>query len=131
MFLRAIAVWLILVVLAILNGTVRNFLIAPLVGDRAAHIISSITLGLLIFAAAWLFIRWLNPASAQQTLWLGFFWLILTILFEFGAGRYLFKNPWEKLLADYNIFKGRIWILVLFATLLAPFLTARRRGLFH
>lgn len=31
-------------------------------------------------------------------------------------------NPWEKLLADYNIFAGRLWILVLLNNLLAPLL---------
>ncbi len=131
MFLRAAAVWLLLVPLAILNGTVRNYLLVPLVGNGAAHVISSLTLSALILAAAWLFIGWIHPASAGQALGLGCFWLALTVLFEFGAGHYLFKNPWEKLLADYNVFKGRVWVLVLLATLLAPYVTARLRGLFQ
>ncbi len=129
MILRAFAVWLILVALAILNGTVRNFLIVPLVCDRAAHFIGSIMLSILIFVISWLFIGWMRPNFVGQALGLGFFWLLLTVLFEFGAGHYLFGNPWEKLLADYNIFRGRIWILVLFVTLLAPSLAARLRGL--
>ncbi|HXF48456.1 MAG TPA: hypothetical protein VNL73_03390 [Verrucomicrobiae bacterium] len=128
MLLRAFAIWLILVPLAILNGTVRNYLLVPLVGNGAAHIISSVTLSILIFAVAWFFIGWIHPASAQQALGLGFFWLVLTVLFEFGAGHYLFKNPWEKLLADYDVFKGRVWILVLLATLFAPYAAARMRG---
>ena len=129
MLLRAAAIWLLLVILAILNGTVRNYLLAPLTGNGAAHIISSVTLSILIFATAWLFIGWIHPATAAQVLGVSIFWLLLTVLFEFGAGHYLFKNPWEKLLADYNIFKGRVWILVLFATLLAPYWAARARGL--
>jgi hypothetical protein len=66
----------------------------------------------------------------MQALGVGLFWLLFTVLFEFGAGHYLFRNPWEQLLADYNIFKGRIWVLVLLATLFAPYWAARLRGLF-
>ncbi|MCI0405203.1 MAG: hypothetical protein L0Z48_11395 [candidate division Zixibacteria bacterium] len=131
MLLRAAAVWLILTLPAMLYGTVRNFLIAPFVGNGVAHIISSITLSILIFAVGWVFIGWIHPNTSRQALGLGFFRLLLTVLFEFGAGHYLFKNPWEKLLADYNVFKGRVWVLVLWATLLAPYWAARARGLFH
>jgi hypothetical protein len=56
MLLRAAAVWFLLVILAILNGTVRNYLLVPLVGNGTAHVISSVTLSILIFAVAWLFI---------------------------------------------------------------------------
>jgi hypothetical protein len=131
MLLRAFAIWLILVVLAILNGTIRNYLILPLAGEKAAHIISSVTLSILIIAVAWFSIGWIHPNTVGEAIGLGCFWLVLTVLFEFGAGHYLFKNSWEKLLADYNIFKGRIWVLVLLATLFAPYLAVRIRGLFQ
>jgi len=37
----------------------------------------------------------------------------LTVAFEFLAGHYVFGTPWHQLVADYNIFRGRIWVLVL------------------
>jgi hypothetical protein len=40
--------------------------------------------------------------------------------FELLAGHYVFGNSWEKLLADYNLFRGRIWALVLIIILFAP-----------
>jgi hypothetical protein len=40
--------------------------------------------------------------------------------FELLAGHYVFGNSWEKLLADYNLFRGRIWVLVLIVILFAP-----------
>ncbi|MCI0329918.1 MAG: hypothetical protein L0196_03055 [candidate division Zixibacteria bacterium] len=128
MLFRALAVWLLLVALAILNAGARNAWITPVAGELAGHVISSITFGVIIFAVAWLFVGWMRPANRAQALGLGFFWLLLTVLFEFGAGHYLFGNSWEKLVADYNIFRERIWVLVLLATFLAPFLTARLRG---
>ena len=44
----------------------------------------------------------------------------LTVSFEFGFGRLVMKHSWERLLHDYNILEGRVWILVLLWTLLAP-----------
>lgn len=48
--------------------------------------------------------------------------MILTILFEFVFGHYVIKNPWQKLLADYNILKGRLWSLLLLTELISPLL---------
>jgi len=53
-------------------------------------------------------------------------WLAMTLAFEFGAGHYLFHTPWAALIADYNILRGRLWILVLAATLTAPTAEPRR-----
>jgi hypothetical protein len=47
-------------------------------------------------------------------------WLLLTLAFEFLAGHSLFGKPWDMLLADYDVVRGRIWVLVLMSTLLAP-----------
>lgn len=44
----------------------------------------------------------------------------MTIAFEFLAGHYVFGHPRQTLIADYDVFQGRIWILVLLANLLAP-----------
>lgn len=40
--------------------------------------------------------------------------------FEFLAEHYVFGNSWERLIGDYNVFRGRIWILVLLMNLFAP-----------
>jgi hypothetical protein len=53
----------------------------------------------------------------------------LTLAFEFLAGHYLFGNPWSKLLADYNLLRGHIWVLVLITTAFGPLLSAYGRGL--
>jgi len=38
---------------------------------------------------------------------------------------------WATLFADYNLLRGRIWILVLVATFIAPWLAGRVRGLWE
>lgn len=52
----------------------------------------------------------------------------LTLGFEFGAGRYAGK-PWSVILADYDVMRGRLWVLVPIITFLAPYWVGRARGL--
>jgi hypothetical protein len=51
---------------------------------------------------------------------IGVMWLAMTLTFEFVAGHFLFRTEWSTLLADYNLLAGRLWILVLVATTIAP-----------
>lgn len=60
---------------------------------------------------------------------IGLLWMVMTLGFEFGAGHFLFKKPWSELLLDYNIAKGRIWVLVPIVTATAPWLMAKLRDL--
>jgi hypothetical protein len=55
----------------------------------------------------------------------GALWVGLTVAFEFGFGHYVMGAPWEVLLADYDILRGRLWPLVLAANLVAPLLAGR------
>lgn len=131
MLLRAMLVWLLLCAVAVANGTVRQFLLVPAVGPYAGHVLSSVSLSLLILLVAWLSIRWIGPATVQQAWLVGVLWLSATVAFEFLAGHYLFRNPWAKLLADYDVRQGRVWVLVLVATLLAPRWAAGAREVIH
>ena len=131
MILRALIVWLALCAVAVANGTVRQFLLPPAVGPYAGHVISSVTLSLLILLMAWLSIRWIGPATVQQAWLVGVLWLSATVAFEFLAGHYLFRNPWPKLLADYDVRQGRVWVVVLVTTLLAPRWAAGAREVIH
>ena len=81
---------------------------------------------LVILFATWLTIGWIGPTTARQAVAVGALWVGLTLAFEFGVGHYGFGNPWAELLADYDLRRGRIWILVLLTTLLAPLLTLTR-----
>jgi len=120
MTVRALLAWLLILVLAILNGAFRQGLLIPRLGERAGHIISTLLLSLLVLVASWFLIPWVRPASTRDAWFIGVFWVGLTLGFEFLAGHYLFGNAWEKLFADYNLAAGRIWVLVLITTFIAP-----------
>ena len=129
MILRALAVWLILLILAVLNGGLRDTQLSPRLGDTVGRGISTLLLCGLIVLATWLTIGWIRPGGSREALAVGALWVALTLAFEFGVGHYGFGKPWPELLADYDLSRGRIWIAVLVVTLLAPWWTARSRGL--
>jgi hypothetical protein len=60
---------------------------------------------------------------------LGIAWLTITVLFELAFGHWVAGHPWSRLLADYNILAGRLWVFVLLTTALAPWLMGRMRRL--
>ncbi len=122
-FLYALGIWFIFVMVAILNGALRDSFLAPKVGEYAGHVISTVILICVILVVTYLFISNLKIAYTKTDLLLiGAFWLILTILFEFIFGHYVMGNSWSTLFADYNILRGRVWSLVLLTTFIAPLL---------
>jgi hypothetical protein len=129
MIWRALGVWLFILLLANVNGAVREFWIVPALGPTAGRAISSVVLSLLVLLLTWITVDWIQPATRRDALKVGVFWVGLTLAFEFLVGHYLFRKPWAALLEDYDLSRGRIWILVLVVVLLAPLWTARLRGL--
>jgi hypothetical protein len=129
MLTRAFGVWCVLLAVAFANGFVRVAWLIPSAGDRTGHIVSALTLSFAIALISWLTIGWIRPETSGDALGVGAFWLGLTLAFEFLAGHYLFGNPWETVLADYNVFDGRIWILVLITTAVSPLVTSWASGL--
>ena len=120
MFRRGVVVWLAILVLANVNGALRELVLRPALGEAAGRAVSTLMLALLVLLLAWLTIRWIGPRTGKESLLLGAVWLLLTLAFEFGAGHYLFHKPWDELLGDYDLEQGRIWILVPLVTLVAP-----------
>ena len=112
--------WLGMPIAAILNAVIREKVYKDSLGELASHQLSTVTLIILIGIYTWLVILGWKLESAGEALVVGGIWLVLTIAFEFGFGRLVMKHPWERLFHDYNIFKGRIWILILIWTSLAP-----------
>lgn len=125
MFWRAALVWFGIMLAAILNGAIRDGVMTPRMGDTAARALSCVTLAGAIVVITFLTVRWISPASMRHAWAIGAMWFTMTLLFEFGAGHYVFHTPWERLIADYNVLRGRLWILVLMTTLTAPALAYR------
>ena len=130
MILKVVGIWCLFIVVAIANGTVRNSLISPRVGEQLGHILSSFTLSLLIFLICLALVKVLGITNLLQSLAIGGLWVLMTIGFEFPFGHYVIGHSWAHLLSDYNVFRGRLWVLVLITTAISPALSGKLRGLF-
>jgi hypothetical protein len=128
MFTRAVVIWCVLLVIASVNGAVRQSLLIPRVGDTAGRAISSVALSAAILLLTWFTIEWIGPRTSSQAWAAGVVWIALTLAFEFLAGHYVFGTPWISLLEDYNVLSGRIWILVLITIVVAPRVCFALRG---
>jgi ABC-type siderophore export system fused ATPase/permease subunit len=120
MVVRAVLIWCALLVIASINGFAREAVLIPRIGDVAGRAVSSLALSVFIIILTWISIAWIAPRSTPQAWVVGVIWVALTLAFEFLAGHYVFHNSWSRLLEDYNLLRGRIWILVLVTTLVSP-----------
>ena len=120
--------WFGLVVLAILNGTIREKLYGQYMRELSVHQLSTF-IGIILFGIyIWVITGIWQIASPQQALVIGGMWLIMTIIFEFIFGHFVMRHPWEKLFHDYNLTKGRVWVLLLLWTTIAPYIFYRIRS---
>ncbi len=115
-----ILLWIPLVFVAILNGTLREKGFAKLMAELPAHQLSTLTGILLVGLYVWIVMKYWPIASAGSALLIGGIWFVMTVLFEFGFGHFVMGHPWERLLRDYNIFAGRLWVLFLLWTTFSP-----------
>lgn len=129
LYAYAVGVWLVLTVLAIFNGLLRNATYARLLGEYAGHVLSSFILIAVVFALTYAFLRLARvDYGLGDLLVVGAMWLAMTVAFEFLFGHYVAGYAWSRLLADYNVLKGRAWALVLLAVFLAPVIMGRWAG---
>jgi len=130
LYAHAAIVWIILLVLAILNAGLREKVYQPRVGEQTGHVISTIVFVMLVWTVVYAFLALLDHLPSVSQLWaIGAGWTAATVAFEFLFGHYVAGHSWARLCHDYNIFRGRFWVLVLLSTLIAaPVLAARMRG---
>ena len=119
--------WFPMLLLAILNGVLREAVFRRFLSEAAAHRLSTVTLILLFACYIWFIIHRYPPAGGTQAWMTGLMWLVLTLAFEFGFGRYRGQS-WEQMFAEYNLFRGKLWILVPLWVTLAPYLMYRLYG---
>ncbi len=120
-YIHALGIWFIFLIFAVFNGMIRNIFLEPILGTYPAHLIAVAALSGFVLVVTYIFIRHSRLKIPAFDLYLiGLMWAIITVLFEFGFGHYVMGNSWEELLADYNIARGRLWVVVLLCELLSP-----------
>ncbi|OYT42845.1 hypothetical protein B6U90_07685 [Thermoplasmatales archaeon ex4484_6] len=120
-YLQALGIWLLFAVVANINGIIRNLGYGPFMPELTAHQLSCLTGAVAFGTVMFLFFRLTKAEFSRMDLFLiGSMWLAMTICFEFLFGHYVIGHSWDRLLADYNLLKGRLWVLILLWTWLGP-----------
>jgi hypothetical protein len=125
---KALSIWAVILVLAIVNGILRESVLIPGFGTPVALVLSGLLLSALIIGVAYVSLSWLQISRPVQFWLVGFGWLALTLVFEFSFGIWQGKS-WPVLLEAYTFKDGNIWPVVLVATAVAPYLAAKLKGL--
>ena len=114
--LKSLIIWICFIPAAILNGGLREYVLAPAFGQKWALII----LSGLIFLITWLmYPRLIKNGTGKERWLIGIVWVLLTVIFEFTSGL-AGGSSIAELLAAYNPLTGNLWLLVLAATLFSP-----------
>jgi len=127
LFFAALALWLVLLLVAVGAGGLRDAVLAPRLGERRAHQVGTLAVCALFLLLIALWVRWLAPTPGQA-LAVGGGLLAGTLAFELGFFRLVAGRSWAELLADYNLLRGRLWPLVLVVVAAGPYLFARLFG---
>lgn len=121
-FLYPLGLWVLMAIVAILNGGFRETVLIPRVGDYTGHVLST---GLLATAILVLSFGYFHRTTIEYTrlelFAVGVLWTLLTVGFEFLVG-YVEGTPVSVTLAQYNLFAGQVWIVVPLTLLLSPLL---------
>ncbi len=122
--------WFVMVCIAIANGFFGDLVVARYAGEYRAHLYKTFFIITVIFIGSRVYVgrtAWIVAGGAPwylPALSAGLLWLCCSVIFEFIFGHYVFGFPWQKLTADYRIWEGRLWSLVLASEVMMPLLNA-------
>ena len=126
---KAIGIWLAIVVVAILNGVFREKILTPTVGANISLPLSGILLSAMTFLVTLTFISFIGSFESKVYIFIGIFWVALTLSFEFLFGHYVVGKSWKEIIQVFNILKGDLFIVVLFISAISPWAAAKLRGI--
>ena len=125
MILKYFFAWFGMMILAIINGGLRDFAYTSHVGDLPAHQISTVIL-IVLFAGYFRFLTTVWPIKSASQAWvIGGIWFLMTEAFEFGMGRFITGDSWSTLFDAYNVFAGQFWIFIPLWVLIGPYVFFR------
>ena len=120
--LKSFVVWTCFIPMAILNGGLREYVLARFLGEETALPLSGILLSIFIFLTTWLVLpRLASGCGMKDCLVMGVCWVLLTVAFESAVG-IAGGSTIAEILRAYNPSTGNLWVLVLVTMMLSPVL---------
>ena len=118
---KYVTAWFAMLLVAMANGALRDLTYGKYVDELSAHQLSTLIGVPLLGVVIWQFIRRHPPASGREALAVGLFWMSLTVAFEFLFFHYVGGRSWSDLLGNYNLARGRVWVIVLAWVAISPY----------
>ncbi len=128
-FIKGFGIWLLMVVVAIVNGLMRDKLLTPTIGSNYSLPLSGAFLSIFVFLVAYFTIAFFGNLSESTYFVIGVFWVTLTLAFEYLFGHYVGGKSWEEINQVFDISKGDLFILVLVVSAVSPWVSAKLKGL--
>jgi hypothetical protein len=126
---KAFAVWLLVMAVEFVHGTVRWILLRPHVGEFRSGQIGVFTGSVIFLLVVYLCLPWMGARDNQECLLIGSLWLLLTLIFELSFGHYVMHRPWESIGREYNLLHGGLMPIGLGIFALSPWIAKWMRGL--
>ncbi len=123
--LRYLVAWFVMLGVAMVNGGLRDMTYGKQLPELLANQLSCLSGITLLGVVMYLYVRHWKLGSARQAIYIGLFWMALTMAFEFLFFHYARGHSWAELLANYDIVQGRLWPLVLVWVAVAPYVFYR------
>jgi uncharacterized integral membrane protein len=98
----AACAWLSFAGIAVICGGLRVRLLEPRLGEARAHVVGTLAVCVLLFAAMQPFVVTTGFTDTWPLMRIGAFWTLLTIGFESAFGLLVLKKRLDELFADYN-----------------------------
>ena len=125
---KSLEVWLFVALAAMMNGMFRSLFLVPRLGDHAAHVLSVLMMMILVLLLSSALVnRFLREYGNSDLFLIGFLWMAMSVSVDFLFEYFVMDVPWRVILRDYNLFSGRIWLLVLVTELIGPWFMASNR----
>lgn len=118
---KIILYWLPMPVMGMINGILRGAVYGEALGEPLAHQVSAVTLILLLLIYGLLVRTRLDLVTTTDAFLHGIIWTSLTVCFEFILGYWIFRQPMNVVMENYNIADGQWWPFVLLFIFLLPF----------
>ena len=117
-----LGVWVVMAIVAVINGGFRETVLVPRVGEHAGHVVSTALLVTAILLVSFAYFSWtpIDYGPAELVV-VGVLWTVLTVGFEFVVG-YVEGTPVSVTLGQYNVLAGQVWIVVPVSLLVSPLL---------
>lgn len=126
---KSISFWFILLVLALVNATLRETTYKPFFTPHIgtwAHQISSVTGILFFYAAIYVFLKKMKDSYTKKDLIkAGLLWIFMTTCFESLMNIFLRGLNLQQTLETYYFWKGETWVFVLLSLLISPLVADR------